>query len=307
MNILFYGVLDTISLAMYEDLADALREKHNIAFEFGGVVRKKDVAEQIVKERGYPIGMENPDIMFVSDFRVYPRDRNCIVINVEHGLGSKNDYNYPDTPHDTDYLFCASKWISKKFITTKTNFIATGMPKLDKVVKKRSGDKTILIAPTYNEEYNCLNIIKDNIRDLSEKYKVIIKPHENDTTDWGLYGAQVMHNYNIADLFSICDVVVSDVSSAYLEFMALNRPTVVCETEFMKQRKLERPEAHEYYFQNGASAVISQGNELLDAVDAALNDRINLQRFINSRKLLSYRGKSIKRIIKVLRKIEAKI
>lgn len=306
MNILFYGVLDTISLAMFEDLAEELRKKHMVRFEFGNVIGKQREAEEIVKDKGYDIGLSDPDIMFISDFRSYPRDRNCIVINLEHGLGSKESYYFPDTPYDSDYLFCSSKWIQKKFKEKQTKFIATGWPKLDRVKRKWRGKKTVLIAPTWNDEYNCMNIIEGQVEELANKYRVIIKPHQYDKTDWKRYGVESSTEYNVARLFSVCDVVVSDVSSVYLEFIALNRPVVICETDFMKKRKLEKPDAHEYYFQGGASKIINTGDQLLEAVDYAMKDIFNFKRFLYSRKLLSFKGRATKKVIRELNKIEIK-
>ena len=304
MRILFYGVLDTISLAMYEDLADALsRDGDEIAFEFGDTIGKQNVAEEIAKARGYRIGMSKPDVMFISDFRVYPRDKKCLVINLGHGLASKNDYYYKTAPYDSDYFFCSSKWIAKKLNGGKTKFIATGMPKLDRV-KNESDGRTVLIAPTYNDEYNCLKLIGDHLKDLTNKYRVIIKPHQYDQTDWSKYGIEVRDDYNIANLFSITDVVVSDVSSACWEFMSLNKPVVVVESEYMKKLKLERPEAHEYYFQKGATAVINSGIDLLAAVDKAFEDKFNIKRYVYSKRLLSYRGRSIKQVKRILGQLQ---
>lgn len=302
MKILFYGILDTISLAMYEDLADALKEDHEVVFEFGNTIGKKDIAEKIVKDRGYQIGMESPDVMFISDFRVYPKDRKCIVIDLGHGLASKKAYYYKNTPHDSDYAFCSSKWIANKMNVGKTKFIATGMPKLDRV-KNKSDGRTVLIAPTFNDEYNCMLIMGGYIKELTKHYRVIIKPHENDPIDWSEYGAEVSHDYNVADLLSIADVVVSDVSSVCWEFMGFNKPVVIVESPSMKELKIQNPDAHEYYFQKGASMIINDGAYLLSAVNVAFNDRFNIRRYFYSKKLLSYRGKSIDRVKKELERI----
>jgi hypothetical protein len=52
--------------------------------------------------------------------------------------------------------------------------------------------------------------------------------------------------------------------------------------------------------------VLREGSELGKAVETALKDKINLKRFINSRKLLSYRGHSIRRVVKELNHIAKK-
>lgn len=148
-------------------------------------------------------------------------------------------------------------------------------------------------------------MIKENLKDITAKYRVIIKPHENDKTDWSVYGAEIGNEYNVSRLFNICDVVVSDVSSVFLEFMSLNRPVVVCESEFIKQRKDKFPNAHEYYFQNGASFIVKESSQLLEAVDRAMGDRVNIRRFINSRKLMSHRGSATKTVMAQLKKIES--
>ena len=287
---------------MYEDLAESLREKHEVAFEFGNTIGKKVEAEKIVKARGYRLGMLKPDVMFISDFREYPRDRKCIVIDLGHGLGSKNSYFYKDTPYDSDYYFAPSKWIANKMNGGKTKFIPTGMPKLDRVTNQSDG-KTVLIAPTFNDEYNCMRVMGGYVKELTSKYRVIIKPHEYDPTDWSEYGAEIRYDYNIANLFSITDVVVSDVSSVCWEFLGMNKPVVVVESEYMKKLKLEKPEAHEYYFQRGATAIIDTGVDLLEAVDNAFNDRLNIKRYFYSKKLLSYRGKAIEQVTNTLERI----
>lgn len=324
MKFHLFGQQDTISLAMYEDLAEELKKENELVFGFANVIGECSRAESICRERGFKTALTgvNPSLMMVTDFRCFTREDHVkATINIGHGIASKGDYFTEKTEYTTDYWFIYSDWLKDKLQGhSRTKFITTGMPKLDRAFKAREKWKmpekpTVLIAPTWNPCYNCLEIISENIKGLEGEFNVIVKPHgffeksvvlskwnhfiKNKLPDW----VQVRFDYNITDLFIEADIIVSDVSSAHLEFMGLDKPIVVCESEYMKKRKIERPDAHEYFFREGVSCVIESGSELLEALREAKKDIHNKKRKEFSEMLFGYKGNSIERTLEVLKQI----
>lgn len=284
MKILFWCVHGTVSWSMFEDLACALREHQNneISVAIGDLTDPKK-AHDVITQQGFSIidrnSLDQYDVQFVADPR-YHLNANCPIIDLNHGLGSKHDYYYKTTQYTSDYFFVPSKWIADRLISSKTRFIPTGMAKLDRAVKNRQPeDKLILIAPTHNDEYNCMYMIAEQLSTLSKEYRVIIKPHRHrftmpgdvEVSDFAKWGVELCWDYNITGLLAKASIVISDVSSVYLEAMGLGIPTIVCDNEYMRNERINNPtkkDAHEYMFQEAAT-VIMRSEQLMDAVKSA--------------------------------------
>lgn len=323
-RILFYCVHDTISLAMFEDLADALiKDGHDVSFEFVELIAK-DSAEclEIAAQRGYKVvdsKADGFDIAFGADFRGIPHGRAKVTIDLGHGHGSKASYYYTDTEYASTYFFAQSPLIAHRINTCqdKTIAVVAGVPKLDRAYQDKSDGRTILVAPTFNREYNCLNMIKDQLPELAEKYRVIIKPHRYfltspnpDVVEWREWlerhegKFELRYDYNIVPLIRESSLMISDMSSAYMEFMSVNKPVIFCESDFMRQEKLEKlyRGAHEYIFQYGCDAIIKDGEELPLWVDEILEGekQLSLRRYECSQVLNSYQGNSIDRCLELV-------
>jgi CDP-glycerol glycerophosphotransferase (TagB/SpsB family) len=97
--------------------------------------------------------------------------------------------------------------------------------------------KIILFAPTYNRELSAVPVVTDSVYDwVDADTHLIIKLHGMSPPEWfDLYRliAEDDPRITLADELDLtpylvaADVMVSDVSSAFMEFMALDKPVVL--------------------------------------------------------------------------------
>lgn len=304
---------------MYADLAVALRERgHDVRFQFNGGY-DLPTCLAFVEEHHFAVADESwvPDVMFVADFRCYTAPPGVTVIDIGHGIGSKDSYYLPETQYQSDIVCFPSEYLAAKFRGTRSaRFVGVGMPKLDRAARERENrapnpKPVVLIAPTHNVEYDCLRMIRDVLQGLTDDYRVIVKPHEyhfmapwlTDGRPWLLdppAGVEVVRSANISSLFAIADVVVSDLSSAFMEAMGLDIPTIVCESEAMRAEKLVTPHRNEFAFQYGAT-VITDPACLAPAIeDILLADPKRHDRQDVARKVLDHVGTSIPAVVTIV-------
>lgn len=216
-----------------------------------------------LKERGvnwippYRIASMKPELAVVADAFVIPelKSRGVRFVNVNHGLISKGWFytNSPRVRRESDFdLICVPgryhRNMLKKYLDTE--ILASGVVKLDRVFNgelKRDqilekwgidpAKKVVLFAPTYNPELSGVPIVTDDVRRwATEGLEVIIKLHGMSPPEWVdlyKYISLVEPNIHLIDELDItpslvaANVVVSDVSSAFIEAVALNRPVVL--------------------------------------------------------------------------------
>lgn len=326
MTVLLHCVHDTISLAMYEDLARALRAAgHEVRFQFGGGIALQQCLLWI-RAYGFELAPADwrPDVLFVADFRAYERRPGAIVVDIGHGIGSKDSYYYADTDYLSDYVFFPSESLAARVRRESgPTVVSVGMPKLDRAVHQRAGRASnprpvVLVAPTHNEEYACITTIWDQLGALAEEYRVVVKPHEYHFTapklaHWpGRFraappGVEVVRQANVADLLAVADVVVSDVSSVYLEAVGIGVPTVVCASPAMRDEAAtpRGQERNEYRFQRAAH-VITDGAQLADAVALAASGIEGPDAAALRPRILEYPGVSIPRVLSLLPTLHAR-
>lgn len=218
-----------------------------------------------------------PDLTFIAD-SVYPWVKNCgKLVHVGHGILSKGQY-YTDTEiarreEQADLICVPGKYhknIMEKIISKPV--IATGMAKLDKLF---SGELTkvkvlekyglpkdyryILYAPTFNDELSSIPFIGDKIYEIvpDDKTFLIIKLHGSTNSKYKKMFSEMPKSYpnviyvddeeiDITPFLIISDIMISDVSSAMIEFTALDKPLILFNNPNWEKYKNYNPNDIEY-------------------------------------------------------------
>ncbi len=198
-----------------------------------------------------------PDLTFIAD-SVYPWTKNCgKLVHVGHGVLSKGQY-YTDTAtarreQEAD-LVCVPGAYHAKIMQQITSrpVTATGMAKLDPVFSGALNRRTvirqfdlpqnhyryILFAPTFNDELSSIPFVEDRINEVipDDKTLLLIKLHGSTKEEYKqVYRRLVdkdprvifVDELDITPFLSLADVMISDVSSAMMEFAALDKPVVL--------------------------------------------------------------------------------
>jgi len=199
-----------------------------------------------------------PDLTFIAD-SVYPWVQDCgKIVNVGHGILSKGQY-YTNTEtarreEQADLICVPGKYhaeIMRKIISKPV--IATGMAKLDKLfsgeINKKSvckkynlpfDRKYILFAPTFNDELSAIPFVMDRINEVipDDNTLMIIKLHGSTKEEYREMYKQLVKKdsriiyasrgeVDIVPFLALCDLMISDVSSTMIEFIALNKPIIL--------------------------------------------------------------------------------
>jgi hypothetical protein len=182
---------------------------------------------------------------------------NCMIVNTRHGLGDKNHAALGAS--QADRICVSSEHIANLFINNylvpKHKVWVTGSVQMDALFQKsaieRSHEgylsncrKTILFAPTYNPELSSAFFLRNDIAKLirghDDSIGILIRPHPHIIRDnpemidnWlkqastanNLY-VNVDQSLNIMDIYDQFDLMISDVSSAALAWIATHRPLI---------------------------------------------------------------------------------
>lgn len=182
-----------------------------------------------------------------------------LAVLLYHGIGVKSCY-YTDYNPRIDVRYIEGEYRQKEFKRREidTNLVVTGFPKLDimtkdysKLKEKLSLDpdkKTILYAPTFYP--SSIEVFGDQLGELTREFNLIIKLHH---FSWIFKKYKHQRNLleklsekykhihlipvefsNIAELYNLSDVLLTEASSTLFEYLATGNPVVVC--DFMHLR-----------------------------------------------------------------------
>lgn len=242
-----------------------------------------------------------PDVTIVADachFRI-PHIKN--VINVGHGMICKGAF-YTDSPvvrreNLSELLLVPGPWHKRRL--KKNVFIpirCTGFIKSDLLFGPqamgreefcaRQGidpkKKIILFAPTYNPELSAIPCLGDKIGDLAGKDKeLLIKLHNLTDASWkeqykDLAESQANIHYlgdtDYSGMMHAADLLISDVSSIFTEFILLDKPVVLMDNPEMKSFAYYQPGEIEYQARSAAKCA-KNVSELKKLVDSQLQNR----------------------------------
>jgi len=217
------------------------------------------------------------------------------VVCVGHGTISKNIYfiDVPGSRRESFHtaLCVPGPWYVGSFKgTVHTRIEPTGFPKMDEYAadhsektrlifeqyKLSSEKKTILFAPTYNMEFTGMIMLASQWSRLNpDKYQILVKLHG--ATDPRLRESyrelcsKLPHMHFVDDpsvvpYMKCADIVISDVSSAYVEAFILGVPVIVVNNPEMYGFNLYNPEAVEFKVRDAAYQ-INDGEELLPLLE----------------------------------------
>lgn len=151
------------------------------------------------------------------------------------------------------YVICSSKNVvpvySEAFGVDENKILPLGAPRIDLLLAERNSDelrkifdeahpeckgkKLILYAPTFRENGEADKKLLDNIdmkafnEQLGYKYCLLIKLHPQINSSKPVEGAvDVTKGHDIGDLTLISDMLITDYSSACMDFALLSKPCI---------------------------------------------------------------------------------
>ncbi len=215
-----------------------------------------------------------PDATILADADFATIHWGGIIVNVNHGLICKGTF-YTNSPvvqrENRADLICVPgshhAEILSRVLTRPV--IPTGLVKFDPIGRGEmtrqtertrlqipDSAKVVLFAPTYNLDLSAVPVIKDGIRYLAkEGVYVIVKLHGMSPASWqelykllSITDEKIIYadSNDITPCIVASDVVISDVSSAFMEAAALNRPVILVNNPLQKQFHLYNPRDIEY-------------------------------------------------------------
>ncbi len=151
------------------------------------------------------------------------------------------------------YVICSSKNVvpvySDAFGIDENKILPLGAPRIDLLLAERNidklrsafdnlhpeckGKKLILYAPTFRENGDADKKLLDNIDmkkfgdELGDEYSLLIKLHPQINSSKPVEGAvDVTKGHDIGELTLICDMLITDYSSACMDFALLSKPCI---------------------------------------------------------------------------------
>lgn len=239
-----------------------------------------------------------PDVTIVPD-SYYPD--NCgRIVHVGHGVLSKGIY-YCDSQKAREEekadLVCVPGVYHRSVLgkLISTSVLATGMAKLDSVFKGDVNKKSvcrnlnlpvdntyILYAPTYNQELSSLEYLLAGIDQVlfDEKNILLIKLHSRTASRFKTIVQKLVQKHkriiyissqDITPFLSLSDLMISDVSSAMMEFAALDKPLVLFNNPTWKEYEHFNPSDIDFAWRDMAVQIDSAG-DLKSAVIECLDN-----------------------------------
>ncbi len=201
------------------------------------------------------------------------------------------------------YIVCSSKNVApiyaEAFGVDESKILPLGAPRTDLLlcekdvesVRRRfddthpecKGKKLILYAPTFRDSpeanKNLLSRIDMNkFNSLGDEYRLLIKLHPQINAGVTVDGAiNVTNGHDIGELTLICDMLITDYSSACMDFALLSKPCIFFAFDLEEYEK-ERS----FYFDYESyvpGAVARTFDEVVGAIKNPRNDEEKLRRF----------------------------
>jgi len=280
--------------------------------------------EQIIPYHPDIIVMADADFMNGID-RIGAR-----IVNVNHGLISKGIF-YSDSPltgrENSADLICVpgpyhrdalKRRVYKPVIVSglvKFDRIFSGEITRDTVLNKLGIDpqkKVILFAPTFNKELSAVPIVTDSVCDwVSDDVHLVIKLHNASPPEWfelyRLIGDSdpritLVDDLDITPCLVAGDVMVSDVSSAFMEFIALDKPVVLLNNPLRTRFIGFDPRDIEYTWRR-VGLEVDKTEDVPRAIEISLNnpaERSNIRRLYGTRLIGPSDGRASERIGKAI-------
>ena len=235
----------------------------------------------------HDIGRYKPDITVVADIGAAYSLEDCgSIVNVGHGLTSKGCF-YTTRPtikrENLADLICVPGKLHEQ-ILLKNVFVpvkVTGFITSDYLYNNRrdlrkefcrlhgidENKKIILYAPTYNHELSAIPVLRETIFQIADsRHHIIIKLHGMTDRYWVDIlkekaavnpDATFVSTGDIAPCLAAADLLISDVSSAYVEYMLLDKPIILVDNPDKTQFIHYDPDDIEYKLSDACTVVNS--------------------------------------------------
>lgn len=252
-----------------------------------------DTVRRLSAKAAYVLGIEDfqPDITVVSDIGAAYWLQECgSIVNICHNLTSKGCF-FTSRPiirrENLADLICVPGALHQQalqenvfvpivptgFITADSLFDPTAHPR--EMFCERCGidprSKIILFAPTFNDELSAMPLVRERIFELATPgTHLVIKLHGMTDEHWvrmyrhGAEGnphATYIHDLGVTSCLKAADVLVSDISSVYVEYLLLDRPILLLDNPRKVEFQHYDPDDIEYRLRD--ACVVVQGFEEL--------------------------------------------
>ena len=236
----------------------------------------------------------NADVTFIAD-TIAGKVHGCgKIVNVGHGTISKGYYFtesfWTEREDWVDLLCVPGEFAKNQFRNVlKTRVVSTGMPKMDPVFRGEfsrdqlckelnlnPSKKIVLYAPTFNFDLSSLYDFADSFHLLeNQNYYILIKLHGSTPPNFiqkykeianSTENIRYIEDTNLARYIGGADIMISDVSSAFMEFMALDKPVILYNNPNVKNYHGYNASNIEYTWRNLGTQV-SSFNQLADELN----------------------------------------
>lgn len=182
----------------------------------------------------------------VMMFRRSPRVKHYCMI--QHALGESR-FVRPYAYDFFDSVLCCGPLVKQNIRTIEgvrqlpaKQLLETGIPHYDELIRAaseqpaRSGPTTVLVAPSWGPMSLFTQFGTDFVRNIAERYNVIVRPHPQMKASQADLYAQILSMKGVTvdtgptpiSAMSRADIVMSDISGIAYEFAFLyNRPVVI--------------------------------------------------------------------------------
>jgi len=251
-----------------------------------------------------------------------------------HGVGPKSSYySKSSTPNTVRFVEGEYRKIKLESMFPDDKFIDTGFSKLDPILTGSSEridiqkigltnkKKTILYAPTFYP--SSIEKFPEKFPKIFNEFNIIIKPHffthskqkysnqRKRLKIWGQYENVFVASpeaFSLVPFLAVADIMISDASSAVLEFAALGKPVIVC--KFLKLRwnyrgifsfRFKKRMSSDFNFYSNFAFTADNFSEILSHFNSLPTFQYSLEqkKFI-TKMIGSLDGKASKRIVDYL-------
>jgi hypothetical protein len=218
------------------------------------------------------------------------------IVCVGHGTISKNIFftNSPNCRRENyaSVLCVPGPWYTNCFgEEVHTNIVPTGFPKMDEIfqdftifklklfskINWNLTTKTILFAPTYNIELTSFEMLFDQWK-LCSSMQILIKLHGATSKLWQdkyrdlakkHHHLHFVEDGDLVPYMKISDAMVSDHSSAYVEYFTQDKPIVVIDNPLAHQTNFINKTTIEFLVRDSCHRV-SDVNDFLPELQRAI-------------------------------------
>ena len=293
----FKNVHAPVLLPIYHELRKDPQFEIGICSPFDQYIREQRAGFKEGEETILPAGevplVRTPqewhsDVVFIADSVTHQVQGCGKIINVGHGLLSKGQYftdtDFIDRENLEHLLLVPGEFHKQTIKNSRRIFIpveAVGYPKLDALFKPGApsrdelcrmigldpAKKIILYAPTFNISLSTIPVIWTRIKELATPDTCLLMKFHGSTLPEFVDAHEELTEQNpniylISDLditpyLQIADVMVSDVSSAFMEFILLDKPVVLFNNPNIKEYINYDPRDVEYTWRDVGVQVTS--------------------------------------------------